>query len=95
MAQIELSERDVAHFNRWKELSDDEKEAIVKLAKLFGPEEKRKSLYNLIEAAAKISEILAVHGHLGWAGRMFLKAGAIAGVLIAVATAYKVYFGAR
>ncbi len=93
MTKIELSEEDADHIKRWQKLSDDEKDAINKIAKIFGSDDKRKSLYTLIEAQSKISDILAVHGHLSWAGRMFLKAGAIAGVLIALATAWKVYFG--
>lgn len=92
MTKIDLSEEDADHIKDWQRLSTDEKEALNKLAKLLGNEEKRKSLYTLIEAQSKISDILAAHGHLNWVGRMFLKAGAIAGVFIALASAWKIWF---
>lgn len=93
MQKIELTDEDAAHIRDWQRLDSDEKEAINKIARIFGNEEKRKSLYALIEAQAKISDVLATHAHLSWAGRMFLKAGTIAGVLVAVASAWKVWIG--
>lgn len=93
MQHIELSDEDAAYFRQLQAMSKEEKEAVMKMAKFFAPEEKRKSLYAIIEAQVKLSELLAVHGHLSWAGRMFLKAGAIAGVFIAVASAWKLWLG--
>lgn len=93
MQNIELTDEDAAHIRQLQAMSIEEKEAIIKIAKFFGKDEKRESLYTLIKAQSEISGILAVHGHFNWAGRMFLKAGAIAGVFIAVASAWKIWFG--
>lgn len=93
MTKIDLSEEDANHIKDWQRLSGEEKAALNKLAKFLGDEDTRKSLYSLIEAHSKISDILVAHGHLSWAGRMFFKAGAIATVIIGMAGAYKVFFG--
>lgn len=93
MQRITLSDEDADHIKDWQRLSGDEKEALNKLAKYLGDPEKRKSFYSLMEAQVKVSEALATWGHVGWAGRMFLKAGVIAGVLISIATFWKLYFG--
>lgn len=95
MQRIIVSDQDADHIRTWQRLSDDEKEAITKMAKLFGDEKKRKSLYTLLEAQLEISNALATLGHLGWFGRMFLKAGVIAGVMISIATFIKLYFGGK
>lgn len=85
-----LNEEDAEHFRDWQRLSRDEKEALTKLAKTLGSEEKRKSFYSLLEAQNEISGLIVTANHIGWLGRMFLKAGAIAGVIIAVFTVYKI-----
>lgn len=93
MQRIILSDEDAEHIKDWQRLTSEEKEALNKVAKLLGNEEKRKSFYTLLEAQSKISELLAVSNHLSWVGRMFLKAGAIAAVLISLASFWKLYFG--
>lgn len=90
---ITLSEDDIEHFRDWQRLSRDEKETITRIAKILGSEEKRKSFYSLLEAQSKISELLTTAGHIGWFGRMFFKAGAIAGVLLACLSLYKNFTG--
>lgn len=84
MPKIILSDEDAEHIKDWQRLSYDEKEAITKIAKLLGNEDRRKSFYTLLENQIKISELLTTAQHIGWAGRMFMKAGAVAGVLLAV-----------
>lgn len=93
MQRINLSDEDADHIKDWQRLSTEEKEALNKLAKLLGDSNKRRSLYTLLEAQVQISDLLATYNHIGWFGRMFLKAGVVAGVLISVATFIKLYFG--
>lgn len=89
--KVVLSEEDRHHFKAWQRLSTDEKEALNKLAKLFSEADKRKSLYTLIEAQTKISSLLATAAHIGWLGRMFLKAGVVSTVVLSVAGVYTLW----
>lgn len=95
MQRIDLSDEDADHIKAWQRLSTDEKEALNKLARLLGDEGKRKSFYTLLEAQTNISDLLATANHIGWLGRMFLKAGTVAGVLLAVASVWKLWFGGK
>lgn len=89
---IELTPEEMDHFRDWRRLSNDEKEAITKLAKALGSEDRRKSLYSLIEAQNDISAIVVMANHIGWIGRVIAKAGVYAGVIIGIYTVYKILF---
>lgn len=89
---IDLTPEEIEHFRDWRRLSNDEKEAITKLAKALGSEEKRKSLYSILEAQSDISRLVVTANHIAWFGRVIVKAGVYAGVLIAAFSVYKILF---
>lgn len=93
MQRIVLSDKDAEHIRDWQRLSDEEREAMNKVAKILGNEDKRKSFYALLEAQVEISNLLAVANHFNWASRMILKAGAIAAVVLTAASVWKLFFG--
>lgn len=95
MPRINLSDEDADHVRRWQKLTDDQKEALNKVAKLLGDEPNRKSFYYLLENQIRISEVLAIYAHVSWAGRMFIKAGVIASVLLGVLGVYKAFYGGK
>ncbi|QIG76606.1 hypothetical protein EVC27_081 [Rhizobium phage RHph_I1_6] len=86
---VELSAEEMDHFRDWQRLSNDEKEAITKLAKALGSEDRRKSFYSLLEAQSTINQMVVTANHIAWITKMFFKAGAVAGVIIGVFTAVK------
>ncbi|QIG74982.1 hypothetical protein EVC26_063 [Rhizobium phage RHph_I72] len=95
MVRINLSEKDAEHIKTWQRLSDDEKEAINKLAKALGDEAKRKSLYELLAAQNEIANMIALKAHLSWFMGMLFKAGTLATVALALAGVYKLFFGVK
>jgi hypothetical protein len=86
---IELSAGDLDHLRDWQRLSNDEKEAITKIAKALGSEDRRKSFYSLLEAQSTINNLVVTANHIAWITKLFFKAGAVAGVIIGVFTAVK------
>lgn len=86
---VELSETEMEHFRDWRRLSDDEKEAITKIAKALGSEDRRKSFYSLLEAQSTINQLVVTANHIAWLTKIFFKAGAVAGVIVGVFTAIK------
>jgi 2-C-methyl-D-erythritol 4-phosphate cytidylyltransferase len=86
---IELSADDFDHLRDWQRLSNDEKEAITKIAKALGSEDRRKSFYSLLEAQSTINNLVVTANHIAWITKLFFKAGAVAGVIIGVFTAVK------
>nr|QIG67165.1 hypothetical protein EVB34_060 [Rhizobium phage RHph_TM26] len=95
MVRINLSEKDAEHIKTWQRLSDDEKEALNKLAKALGEEAKRKSLYELLSAQNEIANMIALKAHLSWFMGMLFKAGTLATVALALAGVYKLFFGGK
>lgn len=93
--KVQLTDEDIDHIRAFQRLDRDEKEVLIKVAKHLGDEDRRKSFYYLIENQIKIGEILAIHAHLSWFGRMFIKAGAIAGVLLGIVGVYRVISGVK
>ncbi|QIG68823.1 hypothetical protein EVB68_086 [Rhizobium phage RHph_Y2_6] len=86
---VELTPQELDHFRDWQRLSNDEKEAITKLAKALGSEDRRKSFYSLLEAQSTINQMVVTANHIAWLTKMFFKAGAVAGVIVGVFTAIK------
>lgn len=89
--KVDMSEEDRHHFRAWQMLSTDEKEALNNLAKIMGDSDNSKSLYTLIEAQVNISSLLATAAHIGWLGRMLLKAGVVSTVILSVAGVYALW----
>jgi len=95
MQRIVLSDEDAKHIKDWQRLAPEEKEALNKLAESFSDPLKRRSLYTLVEEQIAISKMVSTANHLGWIGTMFLRAGVIAGIVISVAGAWKLFFGGK
>lgn len=89
---IELTPEEQEHFRDWRRLSNDEKEAITKLAKALASEDKRKSLYSLIEAQNEISGMVLMANHISWVGRVIVRVGVYAGIIVTLYTVYKTLF---
>lgn len=91
--RIMLSDDDLEHIRMWQKLSPDGKEALNELGKTLSDDDKEASLYELIKLQTKISELLALVGHVKFFGRFLLKLAMYAGAITAIAGAIKVYWG--
>ena len=95
MQKIVMSDKDAEYFRDWQRLEDDEKEAINEIAQFLGSKDKRNSLYSLINAQAKISELLTTASHIGWLGKLFIWSGAAATVILSIIGLAKIFIGTK
>lgn len=95
MRRINLTDEDADFIRRWQKTSDEQKEVLLKIMKVLGEEPKRVSFYYLLENQIKISEMLSIYNHVSWAGRMFLKAGVIASVILGIIGVGKIFYGGK
>lgn len=82
--KVDLSDEDIEHLKDWQRLSYAEKEALNKLAKHFGNEERRESLYELIKLQNKISGMIAAASHLSFLWAFFLRIGVATGIITSI-----------
>jgi len=76
----------------FKKLNEDEKEALYDLARIMGRDDNFDKMRSLLRAQMKISGMVAARDHMAWVWSVFLKAGALAGVVAACFGVYRTFF---
>lgn len=91
MRRINMTDSDYEHWRDWQRLPEESKEALTKILKLLGNEEKRKSFYYLIETQHKIAKIVLLQDHMTWVGNLIVRIAVIATTILTAIILYTNY----
>jgi hypothetical protein len=73
-------------------LDEAEKEALYDLARIMARDDNFDKMRALLRAQLKISGLVAARDHLAWVWSAVLKAGTLAGVVMACFGVYRAFF---
>lgn len=89
---IATTREDAEYKVLWDRLSKEEKDALFDLIKLMGDTSKMRSLRELLRVQSEISLLITTKGHFGFIWRSIVKVGAAAGIIVGLASAWRVFF---